>query len=283
MKTNWGFLTRVGGPNLAYRLYEPDTIKGYAIVVPGYGDHIELYDALQNRLCSEGYANIAVDLRGHGSSGGTRYHAGSFSEYAEDISLAVKKLTEKYGNVSYTLIGHSQGGLAIHYYANIGDNAKRIKGLSMIAPFYDMNDSIKPNFIVRGLAAVANLIYPKLTLTNTGGGMDNLSDDPTWINYLNGDAVYSNGKYTIGWYFASKSAQASVFNGVKLQHDIPIQFLVASNERLANDPATYKMYGLVKNKSAKTEYKIVEGKHKLLWCKQREKALDHIIRWISTL
>lgn len=283
MKTSWGFIRRIGAPNLSYRIYEPDTIKRYAIIVPGYGDHIELYDHLQNRLCDEGIANIAVDLRGHGSSSGTRVHVTSFDEYAEDIAAAVKKLTEKYGSVSFTLIGHSQGGLAIHYYMNIGDNAKRINGLSMIAPFYDMADAIKPNILVRVFAAAANMIYPKLTLTNANGSTDTLCDDATWMDQLDGDPIYANGKYTIGWYFASKNAQASVFNGVKFQYEIPIQFLVASNELLANDPATYRMYGFVKEKSAKTEYTIVEGKHKLIWCKQRDKAMDHIVRWINAL
>lgn len=283
MKTAWGILRRDGGLNLAYRSYEPDEIKNYAIVVPGYGDHIELYDHLQNKLCSEGIASIAVDLRGHGSSAGTRYHAKTFNEYAEDIALAVNKLTEKYGNVNFTLIGHSQGGLAIHYYMNIGDNAKRINGLSMIAPFYDINSDIKPNIFVRMAAAIGNLVYPKLSLKNNNGTTAKLCDDPIWINQLDNDVVYSNGKYTIGWYFASKSAQDSVFNGVQLQPDVPIQFLVAKTELLANNDATYKMYSLVKNKTNKTEFIIVEGRHKLIWCLQRDKAMDHIVRWIKSL
>jgi len=283
MKTSWEFIRRTGSPNLACRIYVPDTVKRYAIIIPGYGDHIELYDNLQNRLCSEGIANIAVDLRGHGSSSGTRVHVTSFDEYAEDIAAAVKKLTEMYGNVSYTLIGHSQGGLAIHYFMNIGDNAKRINGLSMIAPFYDMADSIKPSIIVRAFAVAANFIYPKFTLTNTDGSTNTICDDTSWIDRLDGDPIYANGKYTIGWYFASKVAQTSVFNGVKFQTNMPIQFLVASNELLANNSATYRMHGFLKEKSAKTEYTIVEGKHKLLWCKQRDKAMDHIIRWINAL
>lgn len=283
MKTAWGFIKRTGGPNLTYRIYEPEMIKSYAIVIPGYGDHIELYDALQGRLCSEGIVSLAVDLRGHGSSGGTRVHARSFDEYAEDISLAVNKLTEKYGNVNFTLIGHSQGGLAIHYYMNIGENSKRIRGLSMIAPFYDMADDIKPNILTVIAGTVANYLYPKLTLINAKGSMDSLSDDKTWIDQLNGDAVYANGKYTIGWYFASKNAQSSVFNGVQLQHDVPIQFIVAKTELLANNNATYRMYELTKNKSKKTEYTVVEGRHKLIWCNKREEAMNHIVRWIKAL
>lgn len=283
MKTSWGFMKRVGAPNLAYRIYEPDTIKRYAIIVPGYGDHIELYDHLQNRLCLEGIATLALELRGHGSSSGTRVHVTSFDEYAEDIALAVKKLTEKYGSVNFTLIGHSQGGLAIHYYMNIGDNAKRINGISMIAPFYDIAEAIKPNILVRAFASVANVIYPKFSLMNTDGSSSKICDDPTWIDQLDGDPVYANGKYTIGWYFASKAAQDSVFKGAKLQPDTPMQFLVASKELLVSEPATYRMYGLVKGKSAKTEYTIVEGKHKLILCKQRDKVMDHIVRWINTL
>ncbi len=53
-------------------LYEYDSHAPTLLFIPGIGTYSELYCELLARLCDEGFNIMAVDLRGHGYSGGIR-------------------------------------------------------------------------------------------------------------------------------------------------------------------------------------------------------------------
>lgn len=282
INSSWGVLVK-DSANISYRLKEVESPKGYVVIVPGYGDHIDMYDHLQRSL--EGFTCITLDLRGHGSSSGIRYHIKSFDDYVEDIDCVVEFLTSKFGPVQFSLIGHSQGGLASHYYCLKGKYSSRVNGVSLIAPYYDLNDSVKPNAFITTAAKIASWVYPQLTLPNSGSSMDKLSDDPWWVKVLNLDPVYSNGLYTVGWFFASKAAQEYIVDKIQaFPSKIPVQFIAAEIENLANNGATKRIYDEMKLfKNSKTEHLTIKGMHKLIWSSDTARVFSEINRFIGSL
>ena len=71
-----GALAGTGGVSLFWRHLAPvdRPPRGVVAVVHGFAEHLGRYDALLAHLAGRGLAVAAVDLRGHGRSGGPRGH-----------------------------------------------------------------------------------------------------------------------------------------------------------------------------------------------------------------
>lgn len=85
-------------------------------IVHGFKDHSARFDHWSRRLAAEGYAVVAVDLRGHGKSGGRRGYARYFNHYLEDIRVLVTRARELFPNLPVVLYGHSLGGNLVTNY-----------------------------------------------------------------------------------------------------------------------------------------------------------------------
>src|SRR5438046_4821414 len=84
------------------------------IVTHGAGDFKEHYFELCEFLTEKGIAALAIDMHGHGKSGGTRFHV-NISEWQADVRAAVEFLAN-HANVDKNKIaafGISSGGTAI--------------------------------------------------------------------------------------------------------------------------------------------------------------------------
>ncbi len=65
--------------------WKPESVKGTILLVHGFAEHIGNYGQLINDFVNNDFAVVALDLRGHGLSEGTRGFVESPSCYAEDI------------------------------------------------------------------------------------------------------------------------------------------------------------------------------------------------------
>jgi len=82
----------------------------WLIVTHGLGEHLERHEYIL-KLFAQSY-NIAIyDLRGHGRSGGQRAWVDSFNDYFKDLQAVIDFLRKDFSMTSYTLFGHSMGGL----------------------------------------------------------------------------------------------------------------------------------------------------------------------------
>lgn len=87
----------------------------WLIVTHGLGEHLERHQYLL-KLFSANY-NIAIyDLRGHGRSGGKRAWVDSFEDFLKDLQFIIDFLRKDFSMNSYTLFGHSMGGLITAAY-----------------------------------------------------------------------------------------------------------------------------------------------------------------------
>ena len=69
-------------------------------------------------LATHGWASFAINLRGHGASGGREHiHKVRFADYAADVSRAVEYVREATGRTPI-LIGHSLGSVLARHYAS---------------------------------------------------------------------------------------------------------------------------------------------------------------------
>ncbi|MEH6624973.1 MAG: alpha/beta fold hydrolase [Motiliproteus sp.] len=85
----------LGGLPLHCELYEYDPAAPTIIFLPGIGTYSQLYCELLSRMSDRGFNMIAVDIRGHGFSGGER---GGYKvdEVIADVQLVIDYLQQRF-------------------------------------------------------------------------------------------------------------------------------------------------------------------------------------------
>ncbi|MGH9041122.1 MAG: lysophospholipase [Acidimicrobiia bacterium] len=102
-----------GGPTLWSHRWEPDGAPvGVIGLIHGLGEHAGRYGDLVDRLTGTGYAVCAIDLRGHGRSGGPRGHT-LVDECLTDIDRLLDDAARRFPGCPRFLYGHSFGGLLV--------------------------------------------------------------------------------------------------------------------------------------------------------------------------
>lgn len=97
------------GLRLQYRAWEAAEPRAILRIIHGLGEHGARYQALVEVLLARGISSYALDLRGHGTSGGRRGHARSFRAVLDDVAGFTRE-TPAAGRPAF-LLGHSLGGL----------------------------------------------------------------------------------------------------------------------------------------------------------------------------
>lgn len=103
---------------LAGRCWRPEGEPAAVIcLVHGLGEHTGRYEHVAERLAREGYALLAYDLRGHGSSGGQRCYCPDFESLMQDIDLLLEEADRRFFGLPKILYGHSLGGILVLNYS----------------------------------------------------------------------------------------------------------------------------------------------------------------------
>lgn len=127
---------------------------------------------LGHKFIENGYNFYALDMRKYGRSLLPHQHPNycrDIEEYFEEISIAIRKISERSSGDSL-LLGHSTGGLIASNYMNRGEEKNRIKGLILNSPFLDFPQSkwvkiavtklIKPLCKVAPYAKIEGVLSP---------------------------------------------------------------------------------------------------------------------------
>ncbi|HEX5035721.1 MAG TPA: alpha/beta fold hydrolase [bacterium] len=131
-------------------------------LVHGMAEHSGRYGFPVKYFTSRGYTVYAMDLRGHGESGGRRSYADSFEDLMEDIDRYLEKIRKAEKGKKVFLVGHSFGGqLVLNYGAR---HPEGLAGIVVSSP----NVSLKVRIpIVKRLAApILSRLVPRLALGN---------------------------------------------------------------------------------------------------------------------
>ncbi len=103
---------QVAGVDVCYRQWHPaGETRAVLQVVHGLAEHSGRYAELAVQVNQAGYAVCALDLPGHGKSGGTRGHIPRFKDYLDAVLELRRQVGEWYPRLPVFLLGHSMGGL----------------------------------------------------------------------------------------------------------------------------------------------------------------------------
>src|ERR1700709_1267333 len=119
----------VGGVRIVYDLWVPaagrsgatgDSARtdptGVVILCHGYAEHARRYDHVAQRFGEAGLITYALDLRGHGRSGGKRVYLRNISEYTDDFHTLVGIAAAEHPDLPRIVLGHSMGGGVVFAY-----------------------------------------------------------------------------------------------------------------------------------------------------------------------
>lgn len=98
-------------PEYYFHEWPIQNAKAVICLVHGIGEHSARYNHLADYFNQAGFAITAVDLPGHGKTGGKRGDIASFDDFYRAIDLLLEKSTNLYPNKDLILYGHSMGGL----------------------------------------------------------------------------------------------------------------------------------------------------------------------------
>jgi pimeloyl-ACP methyl ester carboxylesterase len=88
------------------RLWEwGDPARPPVVMIHGGWDHGRMFDGLAPEIAALGFHAVALDLRGHGDSGGLGRSGGCWLAWNLDLALLIRHLGRPAG-----LVGHSMGG-----------------------------------------------------------------------------------------------------------------------------------------------------------------------------
>jgi alpha-beta hydrolase superfamily lysophospholipase len=191
-------LKTADGLDLYLRRWETDGVprQWTFVLVHGLGEHSGRYQHLAEWFMPRGAAVYAMDLRGHGRSGGQRGHAASLDALLDDMDLVVERARTESGG-PLVLIGHSFGGLLAIGYAL--DRPDAIDKAVFSAPA--LVARVKVPAWKQALARVLPKIAPKASFANEIDP-NVLSHDATIGPAYSGDPLVHN-QITAGLYAAT--------------------------------------------------------------------------------
>src|SRR5512145_3170684 len=152
------------GTTLFGQSWKPDK-QPYALInyIHGFMDHSSRFATWANRLCDNGYAVAAIDLRGHGRSEGRRGYARNFSCYLQDIHTLCENSQLLFPGCSPVLYGHSLGGnLVVNYLINENPLPK---SAVISSPWFTLTH--KPPIFQYLMAELVRYVLPGLCVKST--------------------------------------------------------------------------------------------------------------------
>lgn len=217
------------------------------IIVHGFGEHLGRYRHVAAALAGAGYTVWALDLRGHGRSGGPRADVGRLGAVLGSIDQLVDRAAGGKAVPTSTgaddpgarpvLFGHSMGGaLAAAYTA---DHAAKLGGLVLSAPAVHL--ALRPRWQGAGVSALA-AIAPRAgvgrvapaDLSHDEAAVRAFVDDPlVWhgrVPARTATAMYAAGRRA----FATASALA-----------LPVYVVQGEDDRIVPATSTRRLFELL--------------------------------------
>jgi len=207
--------------------------RGHVVIVHGFAEHLQRYEAIATALTARGYSCHQFDLRGHGRSEGTRGHVSAFEEYRDDLQLFLEHTREVLGSVYNTesspwlLLAHSLGGLiALSFELH---RPKSFLALALSSPFLYPSFKLPP--FADQFSSLAAHLVPTLPIKSLMKP-EWLSHDPAIVEaYTKDPLIFST--CTPSWWTAVRAEQKEV-----LERSAEIKtsalFLLGDADRIAD-------------------------------------------------
>lgn len=212
------------GTALFGRHWPVETPKAVMALVHGFGEHCGRYDDMATCLNAQSIAVIAIDMRGHGKSGGKRGVVKSYDDFRDDLDTLLSKTKTLYPDMPLTLYGHSMGGGIV-----LDHGSRDLDALPIIAsaPLITLPDPIPG--VVRAFAKFMGKILPK-------GAMPQPIDGTKISNLPEEQKLYMEDPLNHGK-LGFRTAEGIISTGERLQHaakdwDRPLLLLHSKADQL---------------------------------------------------
>jgi alpha-beta hydrolase superfamily lysophospholipase len=183
----------VGGVRIVYDVWEPNTDPtGVVILCHGYAEHARRYDHVAERFGQAGLITYALDLRGHGRSGGKRVYLKNISEYTDDFHHLVGIATAAHPGLKRVVLGHSMGGGVVFAYGV--EHPDDYAAMVLSGPAVYAQDAVSAVMIA--VAKIVGSILPGLPVENLPA--DAVSRDPKVVAAYEADPLVHHGKLPAG-------------------------------------------------------------------------------------
>lgn len=183
----------VNGVRIVYDVWTPDgEPRGVVVLCHGFGEHARRYDHVAQRFGEAGLITYALDLRGHGRSGGKRVYLRNIGEYTTDFRTLVGIATRDHPSLNRVVLGHSMGGGIVFAYGV--EHLDEYSAMVLSGPAVYAHDMVSSPMIV--LAKVVGAILPGLPVEQLE--TEAVSRDPEVVAAYMADPLVHHGKVPAG-------------------------------------------------------------------------------------
>jgi lysophospholipase len=292
VRAGYGVLQGAGEVRLAYRAWEPPgAARAGLVVVHGLGEHGGRYEDFATVLAAAGIATYALDLRGHGRSGGRRGHMPSFDAVLQDVERFRREVATRAGAaVPLFILGHSMGGLiATRYLQEYGgrepqrpdqpapggqEHGGRFRGAIIISPWLATAMPV-PRWKLATSRTLGRLL-PSLPIPH-GLRTEHLSRDPAIVR------AYDDDPLTHGYITPRAFVEVSAAMDLAVQRSarlaLPLLFLLAGDDRIVDTDHALRFARAIR--AGDVTIDVYHGSyHEVLNDYDRKRAFSQVRDWV---
>jgi len=247
--------------------------RAAVLFIHGYAEHSGRYEHLARQMNDQGIALFAIDLQGHGKSGGTRCDINSYEDYVDDLSTYFKDITGEFPNIPWFVMGHSMGGvlailLAYRYQSSL-------HGLIISAPALKIVTNIPK--VVQDMVRYVTAVTPMVPVI--GLDTSSLSRDENVVKRYEEDPLIYHGK------IRARMAQQLVDGGKSALDLAPEIYLPVwaghgLADRITDQKGTREFLDHLSHPDKTSRY-YDDCYHEILQEPEHDRIISEIISWID--
>ena len=274
MRTDASTFEGADGQRLFEQHWLPEGDPRSAIVlVHGYAEHSGRYGHVAQRLTGAGHAIYALDLRGHGRSGGRRAYVRSLDEYLVDLRPFVARVREREPTVPLYLLGHSMGGTIVAL--SLLRDRPELHGAILSAAGLKLRGGIAR--VLQQAAVLVGRLAARLPLARLNSG--DVSRDGATVAAYDGDPLVYRGRMRAGMAAALIRAVRSVEAQME-SIDVPLLLLHGTDDALTEPEGSRELYR--RARSEDKTLKLYDGLyHEVLNEPEREQVIADVVQWLD--
>jgi acylglycerol lipase len=266
------------GERLGYSVWRPAGEERRTIaVIHGIAFNGEPYGSISEDLPLEGTRLAALDLRGHGTSGGDRGSLVHHRRMIADIREWIDWLREESPELPLYVLGESMGAL----YGTLFGMAHggKISGLILVAPPVVL--SLKQALHFDTAKTILSLAIPfrRHRIGLTGWRLEVGSADEDFIRERRTSKLAQD-SVSIG--YLTRLSQAIMGLGIvgRVRIDCPVLMAYGSDDRVVSPWGCRRLFSRIKA-PGKRLTTVPGARHTVLWDPHRSNFYDGLARWIQ--
>jgi alpha-beta hydrolase superfamily lysophospholipase len=250
-----------------YRWNDPGTENIF--LVHSYAGHAQKLHALALDLSEKGYRVTALDLRGHGESGGSRGDIDLWLRYTEDILAAISTI-----RAPFFAIGQGSGALALLHVMQ-GSITPTLRGAIIANPLLGV---LRPPSFLRSLFLRATMRLPFSLRVPHLFRWDQLAFDGETVESYRRDPLCFE-KTSLRFVQGLLCAQKSVLRHAQ-NYGYPLLMLLSPNDSIVDLRSTNDFFHSYSGHREQKKY--IKSAHLLLEDQEKEDVFSDIHEWIQS-